>query len=392
MSPRFLLLAGGLMAAGLASAADRPARPAARPEKSAAGAEAFAAELRTAYSKKPADWPKPTVDAGVAFAELGPTPPPAYPKDNPYSKDKDLLGRTLFFDPRLSGSGQIACASCHDPDLGWADGRTTSFGHGRLLLKRNAPSVLNAGHGAAFFWDGRAKTLEEQAQAVFLNPDEMRGTKDDILATLSKSAGYRGLFEKAFGSPEVTWDRVGQAVATFERGVVGGGSRFDAFLKGKPDALSDSEVRGLHLFRTDARCVNCHNGPLLTDGKFHDLGLHNIGRPFEDLGRYRITKDPADVGRFKTPSLRNVGRTAPYMHSGLFDLDVLLTLYNAGMPNPRKPKELPADAPPFPEKSPLVKPLGLNKQDLADLKAFLLALDEPRRVVRPPDLPPLGKE
>ena len=388
--PILLLLAA--VAAGQDEPADAPksARPTPRPTKSAAEYAALAKQLRAAYAKPAADWPKPTTDPGVAFVELGLLPAVTYPKDNPHSAAKEALGKALFFDARLSGSKQIACASCHDPDLGWADGRTTSFGHGRTLLKRNAPPVQNAGLGTAFFWDGRAASLEQQAHAVLLNPDEMRGGKDDIVETLAKSKGYVALFDKAFGTPEVTWDRVAQAVATFERGVRGGNSRFDAFLRGKSDALSDAEVRGLHLFRTDARCANCHMGPTLSDNKFHDLGLSYYGRKFEDLGRYLVTKQAEDVGRFKTPGLRNVGKTGPYMHNGLFELDNVLVLYNAGMPTLRKPADLPADAPPFPTKDPLLKVLSLNKDDLADLKAFLLALDEPRRIVRPPELPALG--
>jgi cytochrome c peroxidase len=384
-----VLLLAAIAAAQDDDPAPKSARPTPRPAKSAAEAADFAAGLRAAYAKPAADWPKPTIDPGVAYAELGLLPAVAYPKDNPFSPAKDDLGKVLFFDARLSGSKQIACASCHDPDLGWADGRTASFGHGRTLLKRNAPPVQNAAFGTAFFWDGRADSLEQQAHAVLLNPDEMRGGKDDIVDALAKSKGYLKLFEKAFGTPEVTWDRVAQAVATFERGVKGGSSRFDAFVRGK-GTLSDAEVRGLHLFRTDARCANCHLGPTLSDGKFHDLGLSGYGQRHEDLGRYAVTKKAEDVGRFKTPSLRNVGRTGPYMHHGLFELDTALNLYNAGGFTVRKPAKLPADAPPFPTKDPLLKVLNLNKDDLADLKAFLLTLDEPRRIVRPPELPALG--
>jgi cytochrome c peroxidase len=181
----------------------------------------------------------------------------------------------------------------------------------------------------------------------------------------------------------VTEDRIARAVACFERTLTGGRSRFDAFLGGKADALSDAEVRGLHLFRTDARCLHCHNGPALTDGGFHDIGLSYYGRLYEDLGRFAVTKAAPDVGRFKTPSLRNVGRTGPYMHNGLFELGGVLSAYNAGMPTLRR-GEKHADDPYFPTKSPFLKPLGLNKQDLADLEAFLRALDEPPRRVRPP--------
>ncbi len=360
-----------------------PARLPPRPEPTAEQAKARATELRVAYSKPPAEWPKPTLDPGAEHRELGLLPAPVHPKGNPHTKEKEELGRALFFDGRLSGTRQAACASCHDPDLAWADGRTTSFGHDRKPLKRNAPTISNVAFGIAYFWDGRADSLESQVKAVLANPDEMRADEKALVGRLEKVAGYPALFEKAFGEKAITLDRVAQAVACFERTVVGGRSRFDAFLKGKNEVLSDSEVRGLHLFRTDARCLHCHNGPTLSDGKFHNVGLSYYGREFEDLGRFRVTKEKADVGAFKTPSLRDIGRTAPYMHNGLFELDGVLRMYNAGMPTLRR-TEKHKDDPNFPTKSPFLKSLGLNKQDLADLEAFLRSLDEPVRRVRPP--------
>lgn len=373
-----------LFAVGPVAAQDEPAkRLPARPELTAEKYQALAAELRTLYAKPPKDWPKPTLDAGVEHRELGPLPGVTHPKDNPHSKDKAELGKALFFDGRLSGTGQAACASCHDPDLAWADGRTTSFGHDRKQLKRNAPSVLNAAFATTLFWDGRAATLEDQAKAVLANKDEMRADEKTVISRLEQKAGYPELFEKAFGDKAVTLDRTAQAIACFERTLVGGKSRFDAFLSGKSESLTDSEVRGLHLFRTDARCLNCHNGPTLSDGKFHEVGLSYYGRELEDLGRFRATRDAKDVGAFRTPSLRNVGRTAPYMHNGLFELVGVLRMYNTGMPTVRRKADQ-KDDPEFPVKSPLLKSLGLNKQDLADLEAFLLSLDEPIRRVRPP--------
>jgi cytochrome c peroxidase len=354
----------------------------------------LAAKLREAYSKPTAEWPAATLDPGVDAKELGRRPPVPFPPDNPFTKEKALLGRSLFFDPRLSGSGQIACASCHDPDLGWADGRTVAFGHDRQPLKRNAPALTNAAFNAPYFWDGRAPTLEAQVLEPIAAPSEMAGTGEDVVTRLSAVPDYRKMFASAFGSEEVTMPRVAQAVATFERTLVAGRSRFDIFLAGRKDALSDEAVRGLHLFRTDARCMNCHHGPNFTDGQFHDLGLSFYGRTLQDLGRHEVTKRPEDVGRFKTPSLRNVGRTAPYMHNGLFELQGVLNLYNAGMPTLRRRPEQ-KDDPLFPSKSPLLKPLGLNRQDLADLKAFMESLTEPRSRIRPkvpPGAPPAPAE
>lgn len=344
-----------------------------------------AQELRGLYSQEKSRWPAPHLDeeAKAHFSELGLLPPVAYPSNNPYSEAKAELGKKLFFDPRLSGSKQISCASCHDPDLAFADGRTVSFGHGRTELQRNAPSVVNTAFNEFLFWDGRATSLEQQAADVVLNAEEMHATAKVVSERLSKIQQYTNDFMAAFGDPEVTLTRVAQAIATFERTLTSRGNAFDSFLRGNTNALSDAAIRGLHLFRTTARCLNCHNGPNFTDGRFHNEGLTYYGRKYEDLGRYRMTKDPKDVGRFKTPSLRNVTRTAPYMHNGLFDLDGVLSMYNAGMPTPRRRPEQKTD-PLFPEKSPLLKPLGLNKQELADLKDFLSALTETRLRMRPP--------
>lgn len=344
-----------------------------------------AAELRIAYSKPAVEWPKPHLDeaAREGFVELGLLPPIPYPTNNPYSLAKSELGKRLFFEPRISGSGQISCANCHDPDLGFADGRTLSFGHARKELKRNAPTILNAGLGRSFFWDGRASTLEQQATDVVHNEDEMQSSAALVKERLSAIPGYTNEFAQVFGSPEITMTRVAQAIATFERTITSRGNAFDSFLRGDTNALSDSAVRGLHLFRTTARCINCHNGPNFTDELFHNEGLSYYGRKLQDLGRYDITKKPEEVGSFKTPSLRNIARTAPYMHNGLFDLDGVLNMYNAGMPTLR-PRGSQKEDPLFPKKSVLLQPLGLNQQDLADLKAFLESLTETRLRLRPP--------
>jgi len=359
-----------------------------RSERSAADRSRLAAELRGIYAGDTVGWPAPHVDEGVAWREIGRLPAVEHPANNPHSPPKELLGRMLFFDPRLSGSGQMACASCHDPDLGWADGRTTSFGHSRKHLARNAPTIRNAAFQTHLFWDGRAASLEEQAKAVLANPDEMRADPEQVVKMLEAEPEYRKLFSEAFGDERPSIDQAAAAIACFERTVVGGGSRFDAFMKGNSAALSDAAILGLDLFRREARCINCHNGPAFSDGDFHDLGLSNYGRPFEDLGRGKVTGDPADTGKFRTPTLRDVTATTPLMHNGLFELDVALTLYNSGMPTAVRKQGQEHD-PAFPVKSPHLKPLGLNKQDLADLTAFLTSLEEPNRRIRPPALPGL---
>ncbi|HEX6960637.1 MAG TPA: cytochrome c peroxidase [Lacipirellula sp.] len=363
-----------------------------RPERSEEERAKRAAELRAIFHQPPETWPAPTVDEGVPWEEIGLLPDMKHPADNPHSPAKEELGELLFFDPRLSGSRQMACASCHDADLGWADGRTTSFGMDRKPLARNAPSVMNVGYHKAFFWDGRAKTLEEQAFHVLMNHDEMRSAADDMAETLGAIPRYRELFEEGFGSEEVTIERVTKALACFERTIVGGRSRFDAFLKGRDQAMSDSAVLGMEIFRNEGRCMNCHHGPLLSDSEFHDVGLSYYGRKYEDLGRYEVTKKPEDVGKFRTPSLRNFQHSGPYMHNGLFASGRgVLNMYNAGMPT-LVPKEEQEGDPLFPKtKSRHLRPLGLNGQDLADLEAFLEAASEPYLRHRPPELPRAGE-
>ncbi len=365
----------------------QPARPSpARPSMSDEQRAEWAARLREIYSRPASEWPAPHVDSTVEWVEIGLLPDPPHPADNPFSKEKAELGRLLFFDPRLSLGGQMACASCHDPDLGWADGRTVSFGLDRKPLTRNAPTVLNAAFQKKFFWDGRAENLEVQSRHVMLNPAEMAGTEERVEATLSAIPAYRQAFADAFGCEDISFDLVSKALATYERTLVGGHSRFDAFLRGRSDALDDSQILGLHLYRTQARCMNCHHGPSFSDGQLHNLGLSYYGRKFEDLGAYKTTGKAEDVGKFRTPTLRNIANTGPYMHNGLFELPGVLNMYNAGMPTLRR-KDDQADDPLFPTKSPLLKPLSLSRQDLGDLLAFLAALSEPPRRVRPPELP-----
>jgi cytochrome c peroxidase len=345
--------------------------------------------LRAAYAVASDRWPAATWDGSIAPAdrhELASVPDVEFPADNPFSQAKSDLGWQLFFDPRLSGSTAVACASCHHPDLGWADGKVTSQGHQLQPLDRNAPTVMGTAFAKHFMWDGRADSLEDQALLPLVNSREMHGDFGDVEKTLNAIPEYRSEFKKVFGEDQITIKLVARALATFERSIVPGRSRFDLFLAGKVNSLKDPEIRGLHLFRTKARCINCHNGPLMTDGEFHNVGLTFYGRKFQDLGRYNETHDPKDVGSFKTPTLRNVGRTSPYMHNGLFELQGLINLYNAGMPNEKAP---PGD-PLAPHKSALLKPLQLTALERSDLLTFLRdALEEPRLRVRTPYMPGL---
>ncbi len=347
--------------------------------------------LRTEYAKPPAAWPIPVLDEGVPHRELATPGPVPFPEGMEPTREKKELGLSLFFDPRLSGSQQISCSRCHDPEKGWADGRSLAQGVFMGQLTRNTPGLQGVGHHTSIFWDGRSPSLEAQAAAVITHPKEMAGNPEKIVQRLAAVKDfYPPRFKAAFGDESITFERILQAIAAFERGLTTGRSRFDRFLAGKHDALNDAELHGLHLFRTQARCLNCHNGPHFSDGLFHNAGLTYYGRRFEDLGRHTVTGKAEDVGRFRTPSLRNVSRTGPWMHHGLFPtMRGVINLYNAGMPRPAR-KDHQKDDPLFPETSPLLKPLHLSPDQRADLEAFLMSLDEPPMRVLTPPFPPLG--
>ncbi|WP_197528440.1 cytochrome-c peroxidase [Aeoliella mucimassa] len=357
-----------------------------REERTPEARTEYIEQLRDIYSKPPQQWPAPHVDHAVAWKEIGLLPelPPVDPESEAAARIE--LGKHLFFDPRLSASRQIACASCHDPDLAWGDGRTVSFGNERKMLTRNAPSIMNVRYSQVFFWDGRAESLEDQAHAVMLNPNEMGSSKSLVEGRLQSVPLYLELFQKAYPQEEITIEVASRAIADFERTIVGGRSRFDRFMKGDPNALSDEAMAGLDLFRREARCINCHHGPTFSDNQLHVVGLSYYGRKYEDLGQFEQTRRIEDVGRFKTPSLRNVSQTGPYMHNGLFpSIRGVLNMYNAGMPTLVPKNDQQMDDPFFPHKSPLLMPLGLNTQDLSDLESFLQSLEEPPLRVRPPE-------
>lgn len=344
-------------------------------------------KLRKTYSSGDiSQWEKPELDEEVIadFQDIGVLPKMIFPENNPYSEAKKELGKMLFFDPRLSKSKQISCASCHDPELAWGDGRTISYGHNRQTGKRNSPSLLNIGYHSVFFWDGRAASLENQALGPITDPVEMAATETISIKNIKKIKGYKPYFREAFGDEKITIERILKAIATYERTITSKKSKFDSFIEGKSDIFTDEEVIGLHLFRTKARCINCHNTPLFSNQKFHNVGLSYYGRTFEDLGKYNITHKKEDVGKFKTPSLREIGRTAPYMHNGLMpNLEGIIEMYNAGMPRV-KPKENQKNDSLFPITDPLLKKLNLTKKEQNALKAFLLTLSSsPRREILP---------
>lgn len=334
-------------------------------------------ELRKLYSSGDySKWPIPFLDDEIKdeYIEIGHLPAVKHPEDNPFSEEKSELGKTLFFDPRLSKSGQISCSNCHEPQLAWGDGKRISHGDFKKEGSRNSPTIINIGQAKSMFWDGRANSLEEQAHAPIESDIEMNTKFHIAVENIKQIKGYDSLFVAAFGDKNATEDRIKKALATYQRTIKSTNTLFDEFIRGNAEILEDIEVEGLHLFRTKARCVNCHYGPYFSDQKFHNVGLTYYGRYYEDLGRYNETGKKEDVGRFKTPTLREVAKTGPYMHNGLFpDLSGIMNMYNVGMPHPRRKAHQEKDTL-FPETSKLLKPLEMTEREKLALVAFLKTL------------------
>lgn len=301
------------------------------------------------------------------------------PGANPMSTAKIALGRHLYFDTRLSRDDTVSCATCHDPGHGFAEPRKTSTGVGGKVGGRNAPTVINRLFSSDQFWDGRAADLEAQAKGPITNPIEMAmDSEAAVIRKVSAIAGYREEFRQAFGTDEVTMDRIAQAIAAYERTVVSGDSPYDRYQAGDGKALTAQQARGLALFNGKANCVTCHASFNFTDENYHNLGVgwDESKKALADVGRAKVTNAAGDTGAFKTPTLRNVARTAPYMHDGSEEtLRDVVVLYNrGGNANPNL--------------SPKMKPLGLTDAEIADLVAFLDALTgEVTAEGRPADFP-----
>ena len=325
--------------------------------------------LRELYSRSPRHWPKPLVANGVDWKELGVLP--GSPLQSQLESGKHLieLGKVLFFDPRLSGSGKISCASCHRPELSWTDGIEKSFGHDSTINKRNSPTIQNSWFYNRLFWDGRAKDLEDQVFAPINSESEMHGDMRELPFKLRKIKGYAALFDSAYGDSRIDPDRIALAIASFEKTIVSRKSRFDEFLEGNKNALTNKELTGLHVFRTKAGCMNCHHGPMFSDNLFHKT---NISTHTTDRGLYNVTHKEEDRQKFKTPSLRDVMKTGPWMHDGsLNQLAIILELYRKGPP----------------EADPLLKPFVLSSKEMEGLLAFMEAISVPPMPFKKPLLP-----
>ena len=319
--------------------------------------------LRAAYAQPPSAWPAPWIDPGVAFVELGARGLPARA-----AEVEIALGRRLFFEPRLSAGGDLACASCHDPAAGHTVRAPVAVGHGGARGRRNPPTLRGLEARPDLGWDGGSRSLSDRVLAPVTDPSEMgNASLSGALARLSAKHPHIGLTPESAGAALAAY----VATLDFE-------TRFDRFARGAASLLTDQEIEGLHLFRTKARCANCHFGPTLTDDRFHNLGLSAFGEPAQDLGRHDVTHDPADAGAFRTPSLRHVGETSPYGHAGLFPtLEGMINLYDRGggevwIRNAREAADPLRRA--AATRSPHLKPLGLTAREKAALAAFLRTL------------------
>lgn len=339
-------------------------------------------------------------------------PPAPTPEDNPTTAEKVALGEVLFNDTRFSSNGEVSCSTCHDAAKAFTDGPlSVSEGVDGLTGTRNAPTVINAAYMTSQFWDGRRPSLEEQSGDPFLNPVEMNlPDHDAIVQMVRNDEGYVALFENAFGvsGDEITMDHVKKAIAAFERVVISGDSPFDRWhYGGEEDAISDAAKRGFDVFLTDGRCVSCHTisqtHALFTDGKFHNLGIgfekieddaeRVVGEflrvantdqdvdeavlgdaKISEIGRFAVSREMQDIGQFKTPTLRNVAATAPYMHDGSHKtLREVVEFYNTAIPITQDQE----NGEPNPFQSGGIRPLDLTDQQIDDLIAFLKTLTSP---------------
>lgn len=335
-------------------------------------------------------------------------PPLTIPEDNPMTPEKVALGDKLFHDKRFSSDGTVSCATCHDREKAFGDALRVSEGVRKLTGTRNAPTVINAAYYTSAFWDGRSPSLEDQALHPFLNPVEMElANHDPILEIVRTDPEYTRAFEQVFGKSgdEITMKEVTQAIASFQRTLISGNSPFDRwYFGGEEGALTEQQKRGFDLFVDKGRCVSCHTveqtTALFTDNRFHNIGVGintvqsdvpQLAQEFlqakltlqevdervlsdvktSELGRFAISKTLDHLGAFKTPTLRNIALTAPYMHDGSLATlrDVVVHYNNGGVTNEGDPVN--------DFLSGGIRPLNLTEEEIDDLVAFMEALTSP---------------
>ena len=279
-------------------------------------------------------WPERARTGPPDFPAPAGLPAIPWPADNPYSPARAELGRLLFFDGRLSANGAVSCASCHEPEHAFTGGEPFSKGVSGKPDSRHTPTIINRAWGKSQFWDGRAPTLEAQVAGAVTNPDEMGMTLESAAQKIREIPGYAPLFAAAFGDSTINFERIAQAIATFERTIVSGNSAYDRYLAGDKSALTKQQKEGLDFFNKKGECAECHSGPNLTDEKFANLGVGADHAP-ADPGREAVTHKGGDFGKFKVPTLRDLARRAPYMHDGsVRTLSEVLDIYaKGGVPN-----------------------------------------------------------
>lgn len=305
-----------------------------------------------------------------------PATPPA-PEDNHPNAARVELGKALFFDPRLSGDGNMSCASCHSPLRGWSDGLPTGRGAKSQVLGRASPTVINAAYNSIQMWDGRKKSLEDQAMGPMEASVEMNADIQKMFAWLAANPGYRAMFEKAYPGQAIDAASLSKAIASFERTVVSNDAPFDRWVQGQRDAMTPDQVKGFALFIDPKKgnCMACHSGPNFTDNGFHNLGLASHGRENADMGRFAQKPLPSLKGAFKTPTVREAANTAPYFHDGsAATLKDVVKHYVAG-------GEVKTDL------SASMKPLDLNEKEIDQLVGFMQALSTPAKPFTLPVLP-----
>jgi cytochrome c peroxidase len=292
-----------------------------------------------------------------------------FPADNPFTAEKAQLGEMLFFDPRLSSSNWISCASCHNPSMSWGDGLPRGIGHGMKTLGRRTPTILNLAWADLLMWDGRKTSLEDQALGPVTAAVEMNQDPDKLIEKLGAIDGYRIEFKRVFGDEGLSAKTIGQAIATYERTIVSGPAPFDRWIAGDESAITEGAKRGFEVFNGKANCAVCHSGWNFTDNSFRDIGM-----PDKDIGRGEWVAIPSMQQAFKTPSLRDIDRRGPYMHDGsLPNLAAVIDHYDRG----GTARSSLSDE---------VYPLHLGEEEKRDLLAFLLTLTGENPATRLPVL------
>ena len=338
------------------------------------------------------------VPAPVSAGHLEPFKHTPSPKNNPQTLEKIELGKMLFFDRRLSGDGTMSCATCHIPDLGFSDGQAISLNYPTTKNWRNSPTLINVAFSKFLFHDGRVETLEDQALFPMMSSFEMNQNLDFVEEEIRSVPEYLKLFKDVFGSDDTTRERIAMAIASFERSIISRNAPLDSYLNGSMAALSPEAKKGLDIFTGKGKCTDCHYGVNLIDDKFHALLVPEhpdfqadprvaATRRFvaklnhyedfrnlqEDPGRYLITKDKNDWRAFKTPTLRDIAKTGPYMHNGVFETleDVIDFLDQGGGPG-----------------NAILKPLHLNGAEKRALNVFMVeALSGDDIIMHTPKIP-----